>query len=68
VNALDKLEAFASFHGADFYRLPRNASQIRLEKSTWTMPEQLSLGGDVLIPFMAGETLDWQLSSTGAET
>jgi len=60
VNALDKLEAFASFHGADFYRLPRNALQIRLEKSTWTLPEQLSLGGDVLIPFMAGETIGWR--------
>jgi dihydroorotase len=60
VNALDKLEGFASFHGADFYRLPRNARQIRLEKSTWTLPEQLSLGDDVLIPFMAGETIGWR--------
>lgn len=60
VNALDKLEAFASFHGADFYRLPRNARQIRLEKSAWTLPEQLSLGGDALIPFMAGETIGWR--------
>jgi dihydroorotase len=52
VNALDKLEAFASFHGADFYRLPRNASLITLEKTTWVVPEQLSLGDDALIPFM----------------
>lgn len=60
VNALEKLEGFASFYGADFYRLPRNARQIRLEKSTWTLPEQLSLGDDVLIPFMAGETVSWR--------
>lgn len=60
VNALEKLEGFASFYGADFYRLPRNARQIRLEKSTWTLPEQLSLGDDALIPFMAGETIGWR--------
>lgn len=60
VNALDKLEAFASFHGADFYRLPRNASVITLEKTTWVVPEQLSLGDDALIPFMAAETIGWR--------
>jgi len=60
VNALDKLEAFASFHGADFYRLPRNASLITLEKTTWVVPEQLSLGDDALIPFMAAETIGWR--------
>jgi dihydroorotase len=60
VNALDKLEAFASFHGADFYRLPHNASLITLEKTTWVVPEQLSLGDDALIPFMAAETIGWR--------
>ena len=65
VNALDTLEAFASFHGADFYRLPRNDRQITLEKSAWTMPEQLSLGSDPLIPFMAGEPVNWRVSPNG---
>ena len=65
VNALDQLEAFASFHGADFYRLPRNTTRITLEKSAWSLPEQLRLGSDPLIPFMAGETLPWRVSHAG---
>ena len=65
VNALDQLEAFASFHGPDFYRLPRNSTRITLEKSAWALPEQLSLGSDPLIPFMAGETVNWRVSPDG---
>jgi len=60
VGGLEKLETFASFHGADFYRLPRNANRIRLEKLTWTVPEELSFGDAALIPFMAGETIGWR--------
>lgn len=59
--ALDKLEAFASFHGADFYRLARNTSSITLKKESWIIPEQYDFAGEPLIPLYAGETLNWKL-------
>jgi len=59
--ALDKLEAFASFHGADFYGLPRNATNITLVRRPWTVPEELPLGGDRLVPMRAGESVAWRL-------
>lgn len=58
---LDKLEAFASFYGADFYRLPRNTAKVTLEKIAWTIPHQLPLGEDVLVPLRAGEAMEWKL-------
>jgi len=61
VGALDKLEGFASFHGADFYDLPRNTSTITLEKKTWTMPDTFKFGDDVVVPLRAGEAVQWQL-------
>lgn len=61
MNALDKLEAFASFHGPDFYGLPRNESSITLLKKSWQMPDQLGLGDNVVIPYRAGEEMSWQL-------
>ncbi|KMZ76297.1 Dihydroorotase [Zostera marina] len=60
-NALDKLEGFASFFGADFYGLPRNADQITLVKETWTVPESIPFDGDVLVPLRAGETVGWKM-------
>ena len=59
--ALDRLEAFASFHGADYYGLPRNTSAITLEKASWRVPDSLPFGDDVLVPLRAGETLEWKL-------
>jgi len=60
--ALDKLEAFASFNGPDFYCLPRNTGQIRLEKKPWRSPEGYAyVGHDTLVPLRAGEWLNWQL-------
>ena len=59
--ALDRLEAFASFHGADFYGLPRNTATITLEKVEWRVPDSLPLGDDVLVPLRAGETLNWRV-------
>lgn len=56
-DALDKLEGFASFYGADFYRLPRNTDTITLEKQTWTIPNAY---GDIT-PLKAGESLHWKL-------
>lgn len=60
-NALDKLEAFASFNGADFYGLPRNKSKITLEKKSWTVPESYPFGDESIVPVHAGETESWQL-------
>ena len=60
-NALDKLEAFASFYGADFYGLPRNIDKITLEKASWLVPSELALGDDSLVPLRAGQTIAWKL-------
>ena len=60
--ALDKLESFASFFGADFYRLPRNQDSITLQKQSWKVPAQLPFGDEVLVPLRAGETVMWTLS------
>ncbi|MDP2070720.1 dihydroorotase [Methylotenera sp.] len=62
VNALDKLEGFASFYGADFYGLPRNKEQVTLVKESWTVPESLPFDGDVLVPLRAGQQLYWKLT------
>ena len=62
INALDKLEAFACFYGADFYQLPRNIHTLTLEKRDWQVPETYALAtGDNVIPPYAGETLPWQV-------
>lgn len=60
---LDRLEAFASFYGADFYKLPRNTNKITLNKQPWKVPESLATGDNTIVPLMAGEMLDWQLAS-----
>ncbi|WP_372810425.1 dihydroorotase [Litorivivens sp.] len=57
--ALDKLEAFASFYGADFYGLPRNSDHITLVKQPWQVPAELPMGEQPLTPLRAGETLTW---------
>ena len=59
--ALDKLEAFASFNGPDFYGLPRNTGTITLVKQNWKIPELLPFGDTELAPLMAGQTLDWKI-------
>jgi dihydroorotase len=61
-NALDKLEAFASFYGADFYGLPRNTEKITLEKTSWLVPNELKLGDDSLVPLRAGQQIHWKLT------
>lgn len=60
-NALDKLEDFASFYGADFYGLPRNTDIIILQKEDWTVPDNMTFGKEKLIPLRAGETVGWKL-------
>ena len=59
--ALDKLEAFASFHGADFYGLPRNKRQITLRKEEWQVPASVGFGEHRLVPLRAGERMNWKL-------
>jgi dihydroorotase len=59
--ALDRLEAFASFHGPDFYGLPRNTARVTLARRPWTVPESLPLGDDELVPLRAGERVHWTL-------
>ena len=61
MNALDKLEAFASHHGPDFYGLPRNTKTVTLTKEDWQLPESIAYGDDQVIPLRAGETLTWRL-------
>ena len=62
VDALDKLEAFASFHGPDFYQLPRNTEQITLSKTTWRIPDEVPFTDTGLVPLRAGEELTWQMT------
>ncbi len=59
---LDRLEAFASLRGADFYGLPRNRERITLTRRDWTPPNAYAFGKDELVPFRAGETVRWQLA------
>jgi dihydroorotase len=60
--ALDKLEAFASFNGADFYGLPRNRGTVTLKREPWTLPESVPFGEATLKPLRGGETLNWKLT------
>ncbi len=65
--ALDKLEGFASFYGADFYRLPRNNTRITLRKNAWRVPATYALGNTAtahdnsVVPFRANENIAWTL-------
>lgn len=60
-DALDKLEAFASFNGPDFYNLPRNSDTITLEKNSWAVPATLSFGNDQVVPIRGAEQLLWKV-------
>ena len=61
--ALDKLEAFASFYGADFYGLPRNRDTITLQRQVWQVAQTLALGSELCVPLRAGESMRWQCVS-----
>ena len=61
VDALDRLEAFASFNGPDFYGLPRNREQVTLRRESWTVPDGFALGEATLKPLRAGEVLPWRM-------
>jgi dihydroorotase len=61
--ALDRLEAFASFHGADFYRRPRNRGRVRLVRESWTVPPSYPFGDEVVVPLRAGEEIKWRVEA-----
>ncbi len=61
VGRLDKLEAFASFNGPDFYGLPRNTDKITLRRESWTVPETVPFGEAELKPLRGGEQVHWKL-------
>jgi len=60
-DALDRLEGFASFHGADFYGLPRARDTVTLKRDAWTLPEQIGEGDLAVVPLKGGEPLNWRL-------
>jgi dihydroorotase len=60
-NALDKLEAFASFYGADFYGLPRNTDKVTLHKESWKVPDAIPMADGELVPLRAGQEIAWKL-------
>jgi dihydroorotase len=61
LDALDKLEGFASHFGPDFYRLPRNSDRVTLRRDAWPVAPQLALGNDTLTPLRAGEQVNWRV-------
>ncbi len=61
IGALDKLEAFASHHGPDFYGLPRNSGRVTLQRAPWQVPETLPFGDALIKPLRGGDTLNWKL-------
>ena len=64
LDALDKLEGFASHHGADFYGLPRNEGTITLVREDWVIPEEIILpNGKPIVPFFAGQTVHWKVQT-----
>ena len=63
-NALDKLEAFASFYGPDFYRLPRNTEKITLTKTAWIVPDEIPFAESGLVPLRAGSEMVWEMAIT----
>ncbi len=58
---LDKLEAFSSFNGPDFYGLPRNMDTITLRKENWTVPIEYPLGHESIVPLNSGATMRWKV-------
>ncbi|MGR8940228.1 MAG: dihydroorotase [Gammaproteobacteria bacterium] len=62
-DALDKLEGFASFYGADFYRLPRNRGTVTLEKTPWLVPAAYAQEDVRITPLRAGEEIAWKFAS-----
>lgn len=60
-NKLENLEAFTSHNGPDFYGLPRNSDTVTLVKKSWTVPQEMPFGNDMIVPIRAGEIIHWQV-------
>jgi len=67
LGCLDRLEAFASHHGADFYRLPRNTGRVTLERTAWTVADELPFGDGGIVPYWAGRSLHWRVADGGGD-
>lgn len=61
IDALDKLDDFASRFGAEFYGLPRNAGEVRLKRQSWTPPNEFAFGDETIVPLTVGRNLDWRM-------
>lgn len=61
-DALDKVEAFTSHFGAEFYQLPINSTKMTLEKLDWLVPSTYPFGTESLRPFAANQTLKWKIT------
>lgn len=61
--ALDRLEGFASFHGPDFYGLPRNRGTVTLAKDTWRIPQEFHFGETTVVPMWAGLDIHWKVGT-----
>jgi dihydroorotase len=61
--ALDRLEGFASFHGPDFYGLPRNQGTVTLYREDWRVPDEVEVGESSVVPLGAGDTIGWKLAA-----
>jgi dihydroorotase len=59
--ALDRLEGFASHHGADFYRLPHNNANLTLQRHPWKVPASYPFGAQEMVPLRAGEKVSWRV-------
>ena len=64
--ALDKLEGFASHHGADFYCLPRNSGTVTLVREETPIPEEYGFGASTVVPMWAGQTIGWRVEGVTA--
>ena len=60
IGALNKLEGFASFYGPDFYQLPRNQTTVKMERTSWYIPDDLQIAGSTVVPLDAGQVLQWK--------
>ena len=58
---LEKLEAFASFNGPDFYGLPRNKTRVRLKRGTFKVPTSYVFGDGVVKPLLSGKNINWSV-------
>jgi dihydroorotase len=61
--ALERLEAFASHFGADFYGLPRNTERVSLERAEWRVPDAYPFGDTTVVPMRAGGFVRWRLAA-----